>query len=179
MSYFPSLVVAGETVSFAHLEPMSLLVPTETKPAGVRIDVVFSNHCFSESFDPALHTGTVVDVWDGQVRRIFERVRYDLSLGLPAIVRGLPDAQVFLTPEANYVRIILPAPAGAPGADYRMFFRLKREASATADLKLRVESAYSPTAGQALAAARMTKIRFKVLVDKTLRGERIGFHYKR
>lgn len=157
---------------------MSLVVPTDSKPDGVRIDVVFSNHCFSEAFDPAAHPGAVVEVWDGRMRRVFDQVRYDLSIALPGIVQSLPTSPVYRTPEANFVRITAPA-SGAPGVDYRMYFRLKKEGGSGHDLKLRVESAYSPTPGQALAPSTMTKVRFRVLVDKTFRGERISFHQKR
>ena len=179
MSYFKPLLVGGSNVTFEHLEPTRVIVPTETRPDGVRIDVVFSNHCFSEVFDPALHTGAVVDVWDGRVRRVFDPVRYALSAALPGIVQSLPNSPVFRTPEANSVRITVLPPAGASGTDYRMFFRLKKESGPDCDLKMRVESAYSPTAGQVLATSAMTKVRFKLLVDKTFRGERISFHQKR
>lgn len=156
---------------------MTLVVPTAAKPAGVRIDVVFSNHCFSETFDPAVHTGPVIDVWDGAKRRVFDHTRFGLSATLPGIVQGLPTSPVFRTPEANFVRITMQP--GAPGVDYRMFFRLQRARSADFDLKMHVESAYSPDAAHAVSAADMTKVRFVVLVDKTLRGEKISRHYKR
>lgn len=119
-----------------------------------------------------------MDVWDGKSRRVFDQVRYDLSKTLPAIVQGLPTASVFMTPEANFVRIT--APAGAPGVDYRMFFRvIKADKSSGCDLKLRVESAYSPNPGQAVPERDMTKVRFVLLVDKSLRGEKIRRHFKR
>lgn len=179
MSYFPRLFVAGQPISLDHLEPIQLIVPTHLKPDGARIDVLFSNHCFSERFDPALHIGAQAIVWDGRIRRVFDQRRYELSRALPGIVNDLASAVVFQTPEANFVRIVVPAPAGAAGVDYRMFFRLKTVSSEGADLKLRVESAYSPKPGQALSTRAMSKIRFTVLVDKTLRGERIRFHHKR
>lgn len=178
MPYHKPLLIGGKIVAFDHLEPLTLVAPTTTKPAGVRIDIVFSNHCFSEAFDSAVHTGDVVDIWDGRVRRVFDQVRYNLSAALPGIVQGLPDAHVFRTPEANFVRITTPL-VDAPGADYRMFFRLKKERGGDHDLRMVVESAYSPTPGQALAERDMTKIRFKLLVDKTLKGEPISRHYKR
>ncbi len=176
--YFPTLVVGGNTISFPHLEPMRLIVPTISKPAGVTLDVVFSNHCFSERFDPSVHRGPVVDVWDGPIRRVFDQTRFALSTALPGIVEGLPISPVFLTPEANFVRITLAG--AAPGVDYRMYFRLSRGApGAGYDLKMRVESAYSPKPEQALAAHHMTKVRFVVLVDKTMRGEKVKRHQKR
>ena len=178
MSYFQPLTVAGQEIAFDHLEPFSLVVPTATKAAGVRIDVVFSNHCFSETFDAEVHLGGEVDVWDRDKRRVFDQARYDLSKALPAIIQGLPTSAVFLTPESNFVRITLPG--GAAGAEYRMFFRItKAEKGSGSDLRLRVESAYNPTAGQAVPERDMTKVRFVVLVDKTLRGEKVQRQYKR
>jgi hypothetical protein len=178
LPYFPSLTVAGQEIAFDHLEPFSLVVPTATKAAGVRIDVVFSNHCFSETFAAQVHLGGEVDVWDRDKRRVFDQVRYNLSKALPGIIQGLPTSAVFLTPEANFVRITMPG--GMAGADYRMFFRIiKADKGSGCDLRLRVESAYSPTIGQAVPAHDMTKIRFVVLVDKTLRGEKVRRQYKR
>lgn len=170
--YFPPLVVDGQTVAFDHLEPFQFEMASQVRPSGVVIDVRFSNHCFSESFDPARHAELVVEVWDGPRRRVFCPVRYGQSFDLRELVKSLPTAQVFQTPELNFVRIA--------GSDYRMFFRVRRAAAGeNHHVKLFVESAYSPEAGQALAPARMSKVRFAVLVDKTLRGEKLKFHHKR
>ena len=177
-TYFPAFVVDGEEVDLAHLEPLTLVVPTLSKPAGVSLDVVFSNHCFSETFAASRHAGGVVDVWDGRTRRVFDPVRYALSTALPEIVKGLPASKVFMTPEANFVRVT--TPDGAPGADYRMFFRLGRNArGGRTDLWMRVESAYSPDEGQATPLAHMTRIGFTMLVDKTFQRQPIRTHYKR
>ena len=51
--YFPPLEVAGQTLAFDHLEPFVLEMATQSRPNGVKIDVRFSNHCFSETFDAA------------------------------------------------------------------------------------------------------------------------------
>ena len=53
--YFPPLKVAGQTLAFDHLEPFVLEMATQSRPNGVKIDVRFSNHCFSETFDAARH----------------------------------------------------------------------------------------------------------------------------
>ena len=175
--YFPALVVGDQPVAFAHLEPFKLQMATQARPDGLMIDVRFTNHCFSETYGPAKHPAPV-DVWDGGRRRVFCPTRYALSAALPGIINGLPGATVFQTPEANFVRIDL-RNDGLAG-DYRVFFRIKRAGAAEDhQLKLVVESAYSPDEGQALAARSMSKVRFAVLVDKTLRGEKLKFHHKR
>jgi len=62
LSYFYPLTVAGQEIAFDHLEPFSLVVPTAATATGVRIDVVFSNHCFSETFNAQVHLGGQVAV---------------------------------------------------------------------------------------------------------------------
>lgn len=175
--YFPSLVVDGAPVTFAHLEPLQVPMTTLARPQGLIIEARFSNHCFSERFDPAAHPHPV-DVWDRGSRRVFCPVRYELSKAFPAIVAALPTAHVYQTPETNFVRITV-RHDGVEG-EYRMFFRLKRVAPGAAhQLELFVESAYAPGQNQGLPARRMTKVRFALLVDKTLRGEKLRFHQKR
>jgi len=150
---------------------------TQSRPRGETIGIRYSNHCFSEVFDAERHGADRTTVWDGPRRRVFCPIRYGLSLGLPHIMAGLPGAHVYQTPEANFLRIGARADGGA--GDYRVFFRIRRNGNADVDLKLFVESAYCPEAGKGLAVAHMSKVRFAVLVDKTLKGEKLRFHRKR
>jgi len=174
--YFPTLMVGGAPVGFAHLEPFQMSVVTEGRPGGAVIDVRFSNHCFSEGYDAALHANPV-DVWDRGRRRVFDQARYDLSLGLPAILAALANSHVYQTPEANFVRI---ATLDGAAGEYRVYFNLRRAPVGSGhDLSLFVESAYRPDLAMALKPARMTKVRFKLLADKVLRGESLRFHQKR
>ena len=176
-SFFPKLLVAGAPVSFDHLEPFQFLLTTEARPGGATIDVRFSNHCFSETYNAAIHGGPIVDVWDRGRRRVFSQQRYDLSLGLRDIVEALPTSTIFLTPEANFVRIKTADNNGM--GEYRVYFNAKhgRESS---DVSLFIESAYpSDFSKQVLKPSQMTKVRFSVLIDKTIRGEKIKFQYKR
>ena len=175
--YFPTLLVSGVRVDFAHLEPFKFSVPTAARPNGARIEVRFSNHCFSESYDTAKHVSSV-DVWDGHRRRVFDEARYALSLGLRGIIEALPMSSVFQTPEANFVWILAPESNGL--AEYRIYFNVKRDSGpGAADLRLFVESAYAPDPTTALKASRMTRVRFALLIDKVVRGEKLRFQYKR
>ncbi len=178
--FFPTLLVGGAPIGFDHLEPFQFAMVTEARPKGALIDVRFSNHCFSEAYDAARHSDPVVDVWDRGQRRVFDQLRYDLSFGLRDIIEGLPNAPVYQTPEANFVRILAP---GANGPDeYRVYFNAKRGGGGRGDcdVSLFVESAYPPDfAKQVLKPAQMTKVRFAILVDKTFRGEKLRFQYKR
>lgn len=176
--FFPPLMVAGASISFAHLEPFQFTVCTQDRPNGAVIDVRFSNHCFSETYDAQRHLDPV-DVWDGQKRRAFDEARYRFSFSLPAIVAALPTSPIYLTPEANFVRIVAPDAAGND-REYRVFFNAKRGGGISGiDMSLFVESAYAPDPGRALQPRQMTKVRFALLVDKIVRGERPRFQYKR
>ena len=176
-SFFPTLLVAGAPVNFDHLEPFQFLVVTEARPGGATIDVRFSNHCFSEAYNAAVHATPIVDVWDRGQRRVFCQQRYDLSLGLRTIIEALPTSPIFLTPEANFVRIVT---ADANGVnEYRVYFNAKHGRDAS-DVSIFIESAYPPDfSKQVLKPSQMTKVRFSVLVDKTIRGEKIKFQHKR
>lgn len=176
--FFPTLLVGGAPLNFDHLEPFQFAMATEARPGGATIDVRFSNHCFSELYDAERHAGPHVDVWDRGQRRVFSQARYDLSLGLRAVMEALPTAPVFLTPEANFVRIVAPGVNGPE--EYRVYFNARRGSAGVADVAVFVESAYAPDLiKQPLKPAQMTKVRFAVLVDKAIRGEKIKFQYKR
>jgi hypothetical protein len=177
-SYFPTLLVGGATVNFDHLEPFQFEMVTQARPKGAVIDVRFSNHCFSVAYDADRHQADVVDVWDRGQRRVFDQERYELSRGLRAIIEGLPSAPVFQTPEANFVRIV--APGGNGPEEYRVYFNARRDRERGCDVSLFVESAYAPDCQSAvLKTAQLTKVRFAVLIDKTIRGEKLRFQYKR
>ncbi len=164
----------GKAVSLGHLEPSDLVCATDARPDGLRILVIYSCHCFTETYDEKQHGDRQIVKDDRGRERAFCPMRYALSAELPALVAGLPGAHVYQTPEANYVRIKLEG-----GADYRMFFNLRRATKdneeAGYDLRLFVESAYRPEAG-ALEPAKMQKVRFRVLADKVAKGEKVKFH---
>lgn len=63
------------------------------------------------------------------------------------------------------------------GRDYQMFFHLKKE-KGSADLRLRVESAYSVERAGALIKSS-TKVRFPVLCQKVFQNQSLRFHTKR
>jgi hypothetical protein len=177
-SFFPPLVVAGQPIDLTHLEPFQFVMPTTARPKGAVVDVRFSNHCYSDAYDPERHPDPV-DVWDRGKRRVFDQGRYDLSLGLRAAIEVLPASNVYHTPEANFVRIVAP---GNETLEYRIYFNVRQGGGGPvgADVSLFVESAYRPDQRkQVLKPAQMTKVKFALLVDKTVRGEKLRFQYRR
>lgn len=172
-----SITIDGHTYCLQHLTPTGLAVCTQARPKGVNIHVSFSKHCFTESFEDGIHAPSLL-VMDGRQQRAFDQLRYDLSKGLPDMLSQLPEAKVFGTPEKNFFQ--LSQRIDDKNGEYRMFFRVKKSGVPEGyDLSMFVESAYSPDPKKALPTHKMQKVRFKVLVDKTFRGESVHFHRKR
>jgi len=149
--------------------------PRQGRPLTYTLNVRFSNHCFSETFDPARHNEAMV-VWDGNRKRGFELGRYILSSHLPGIIHALPHQKVYKTWERrNYVayEMLTQLPAGEV---YRVFLTLRTATSDSArtgcNLDLFVESAYpaKPLSGT-------SKVRFTTLCYNTL--NRIPVRWKR
>jgi len=155
-------------LDFSHLEPMDLICPTQARPQGVRISVRFSCHCFTEGYDPAKHEGRPT-IMDRGKERVFCPTRFELSQQLPELIRQLPESHVYMTPEANFVRLAL-----NDGVEYRMYFNVRRFAEEGYDLRIIVESAYRPDK-PGLPPSKMQKVRFKVLVDKLVTNQKLEF----
>jgi len=167
--YFPSLTINGQAIDLAHLEPLSLAFAVE-RLAGrtLTIDVKFTNHCYTETFDPGRHDPAHV-VMDRGRKRVFDPQRHDLSRHLPEIIRSLPARSVHITrPGRNYVYV---AQVDVQGSAYPLFFHLRRGAQRH-DLTMVVESAY-PVADRQEILRGTSKVSFAVLCAKTFRGERV------
>lgn len=145
--YHPSLRVRGQVYDLSHLHPFQFDVSSAKVPRPLRINVRFTNHCFSEAFDPAKHPADELVISDGHRRRAFCPDRYDLSPRLPALIRGLADpaARVHETAaRRNWMHAALVEVAVA-GTRYQIFFELRRtvpERRRLQDLDMVVESAY-------------------------------------
>lgn len=172
--YWPPLVIDGIAIDLAHLEPLVMPCPTPGQPATCRINVRYSNHCFTEAFDPDRHDPARLVV-DHKRPRAFDPSRYELSKRLPAMIGALPGARVHQTPERrNY--LYFTALSELPGTEYQMFFTVKKaRADASHHVELFVESAYSAAIGSGARVKRPNAIRFSVLALKTCRGEPIRF----
>jgi hypothetical protein len=170
-SYWPRLVILDVVVDLSHLEPFILACPTTVRESALRINVRFSNHCFSEEFREEVHAEGLV-VMDRKRKRAFDRVRYNLSRNLPQLIRQLPGAKVHQTFEQrNYVYAA--SVVDLEGHVYEVYFTLRR-ADGGVDLHLFVESAYAVEQA-APRSKRPNAIRFKVLAAKIFKGEKVRF----
>jgi len=145
--YHPSLRLRGQVIDLAHLDPFVFEAASTKVPRPLRINVRFTNHCFSETFDPARHPADAPVILDGRRRRIFCPERYELSHHLPDLIRGLahPGARVHQTAARRNWMYAATVELSAAGTRYQIFFELRRatpERRRLQDLDLVVESAY-------------------------------------
>jgi len=146
--YHPPLLVRGQAYDLAHLDPFRFEVSSTKVPRPLRINVRFTNHCFSEAFDPTRHPVDEPVISDGRRRRAFCPDRYDLSLRLPTLMRGLADSTTRVHETAARRNWMYAAIIKVPvaGTRYQIFFEMRRtspERRRLQDLDMVVESAYA------------------------------------
>lgn len=140
MAYF-NHAIDGVTLDLSHLEPRSLRLFVNNVGRELAIDVRFSNHCFTVTFEEGRHNPRHL-IWDHKHRRAYDPERHELSRQLPIIVDKLPSVAVHMTPtDRNYV--YLAKVTMEDGRHYPMYFNLRRAPSGhEQQLLMVVESAY-------------------------------------
>jgi len=174
--YHLPITASGQVYDFPHLEPFQILVASQKVGRNLRIHIRFSNHCFSDGFDPATHSSSTVTFPDGGGRpRAFSLERYELSQQLPDLLRNLndPKAKVWQTAQRrNYLHSVIVNSESGP---YHVFFEMRRapeDERHLQDLNMTVESAYQQHVGR--SPALLGKIGFVLLVGKVFKGEPVA-----
>ena len=167
MPYWKPLVVGGASVDLSHLEPFAFSVTPKDWKQPATIHVVFNNHCFSEDFAATRHTAPLPDTHVARFeigKRGFDRIRYELSRLLSALVREFDGRRIAQTRKGTLVRIAL-----ADGRDYGIFFTLKKTGKDTCEMF--VMSAYPPDEDPVATG----EMRFNVAVARVLEGKKPKF----
>jgi hypothetical protein len=151
--YHPPLQIDGQTYDLSHLDPCQFEAISTKVPRPLRINVRFTNHCFSEAFDPVKHPAGTFAIMDGPRRRVFSPDRYTLSFQLPVLIRGLasPGARVHETAARRNWMYAATVQVPTTGTVYQIFFELRRatpERRRLQDLDMVVESAYPADPGR-------------------------------
>ncbi|MEX2126736.1 MAG: hypothetical protein WD871_00630 [Xanthobacteraceae bacterium] len=168
------IVCNGQTYTIDHLAPMNIECPCEEVGRPLVIGVDFANHCYTEAYVEGAHTKEQILLYEAADRaRVFSPDRHGLSFRLPDVVRALPGARVHQTAEVrNYVYVV---PLEVNTRTYEVYFMIQRaEADPKLDLRVTIESAYSPPVPTILPKKPRT-IRFKILAYKTLKRDPIKF----
>lgn len=170
--YFDPLIIGGTTYDFPHLEPSTLIIPSERVKRDLRVRVRYTTHCFSVSHDPLLHLGgEYIFKDDGGRDRAFCPDRYALSQLLPGIMKGLeerPDVKV--TQTAARRNFVYTVKIERPDGPYFVFFEMRQVSSNQQDLMLTVESAYVLDSGNS-GPTVLGNMKFDTLCTKRYLGE--------
>lgn len=164
----------GTEHSIAHLAPgKTITCACKEMERDLVIRVIYTNHCYTENFDPKKHNEEEILIKEAKDRhRVFCPIRHGLSHKLPEILADLPNRKVHQTAQGrNYVFVV---PLEVEGQMYEVYFMLQRASKDDeADLKLTVESAY-PNGGSNVRK-RPNTIRFFVLAYKVMMNQRVRF----
>lgn len=176
--YWPPLSINGQIIDLDHLEPFQLDFDVQKIDRKLSINVVFSNHCFTDHYDPAVHASSEI-VMDHLKERVFCPTRYGLSTNLPEMIRSLPTAPVWQTRhERNYVHFI--QVEDQLGTSYPMFFTLKKERRSACQLMMMVESAYPlPNTDMKALIEKSNKVAFPILCVKVFQDKPLQFNARR
>ena len=143
MSRFPKKQFEGQTYTFDHLSPKTMIVGIGNPPVNISLHVTFGCHCFTEEFKEGEHGDHHRYTYKGELRA-FDTIRYACSLNLPdvvlpAMLNGLIyNAEKSLTFVSH---ITLPTENGQQ--DYSIFFSLEKDRSSTHPaVRMFVKSAY-------------------------------------
>jgi len=173
--YHPPLGLHGQIYDLSHLDPFRFEANSTKVARALRVNVRFTNHCYSETFDPTRHEEHEPAIMDGQRRRAFCPNRYALSHLLPGLIGGLanPGARVHETVSRRNWMYAVTVELGAEGVRYQIFFDLRRtidERRRFQDLDMVVESAYPGTPDRA-APNVLGRVNFLLLAGSVYMGK--------
>jgi hypothetical protein len=168
LSGFKPITIQGTTYDFAHLAPLTLVIPIGDgdKRQEFKVLFTFGCHCFTETLDEERHTPDYHVHHDGETRA-FCIHRYTRSLELVRIINGIGNKKVYFTYQTSFMLIELINEAGQT-VTYTVFLEPKRGTKAVADVVVRVVSAYD----KAEMPKKAATIKFHTLVAKVARGEK-------
>lgn len=171
-AFIPS--VDHSVIRAPHLDAHVLAFPFTVDDADeIKILIRYSCHCWSRGLeDGERPAGTVF--MDGKRARVFDPDRYEASLHLPELLRGLPTNRIYVTrSDRNYgvynARLVNP-----DGHAYTAYFQLKnrkgRFDGIRHKLELTVESAYAKAQPEPGG-----KTGFKAVIAKALHGRTVKY----
>lgn len=167
--FFTPLSLNGQIYDFQHLEPFTMSFHSQMASRNLRVNVRFSNHCFTHSpLDNTVYAPETILIDHGQRNRIFCPTRYQLSHMLGAVVRGLNNPQCKVHQTSSKRNFNYSLQIDDPQGPYHLFFEVSKTTGAASrmqDLDLFVESAY-PEMPIGDAPALLGRIGFQLLCSK-------------
>lgn len=164
--------IADTCLHVPHLAPHILTV---TLPKGDRVNIIagYSSHCWTRTFDDAVHAGQM-RIMDGIRPRAFCPSRYAASVDLRGLLDNLHCNRLYLTPSDRNYGTYNATTILDDGTAYTAFFTLKshkgRFDGIRHKLRLYVESAHhrpQPEDGQKVSVA--------VVIGQALQGKKVKY----
>ena len=159
MPQFKNKKIGGQVYDLAHLDPFKFSVTHDAMDYSVRVS--FSDHVFTETFNPGAHTPDLIYSKRVGDWRAFDTGRWQLSQTLPQLFRTIGGHSVYQSKGRNF--FFLRGAAGSP--PYAVFFEAALSRRDDADVAVIVRSAYEK--GGMVRRARPVK--FPRLIDATAR----------
>ena len=161
---FANKTFNGTVYTFAHLSPMQLQVALSGPPAvNVAVNVTFGCHCFTESFDTALHEDHHRYTHRSELRA-FDVLRFQSSLQLPVSLNSLLTGMVHRADRSYTFVTQIALPPAAGQQSYSVFFSLEKSRRSTSPaVEMYVKSAYLR---RPAATSHSQSWRFKALVGQ-------------
>lgn len=167
MKAWKSYRQSGVVYSLEHLHSSSITYTPRGNPHGpvrdYKLIVGYSHHCFTRQ--PYDNENPSPDQWypHADERRIFDQIRYEYSLNLPAIMTDIHNQQIWHTGHGNFLTVEMLSAQNVHHT-YAVYFHLGRDSHGHGDLYIYVQSAYprfdNPT-------PRKRRIRFQVIANDT------------
>lgn len=154
----------------SHLHPFELefrQLATQDKPEKVYLfEVCFSLHCFT--FKDLGNSDAALFYSDARETRVFCFDRYELSKGLPKIVRTIFERHCYHTGHSNYFTVELINRQGET-VEYQVYFTVSKSSQRKGLLNLYIQSAYPNTRQHKHKPKK--PIQFRVIAHNTLTGK--------
>lgn len=145
-SYFPSITIGDKQYDFSHLNSFLMSFYSESAKKTLGLYVVFTNHCFTESYQHDSPTnGNPLFSTDTIRPRIFCPIRYRLSQELPRILNGMNHGKVKVSQTKSRRNFVHSIKIDDPNGPYHLFIEVRKrkdEDKKHHDVKVIVESAY-------------------------------------
>ena len=164
-------------LDLSHLAPFRFTADSAKAGKPLVIFARFSNHCYSEAFDPGSHDPNGAAIMDGRKRRVFSPLRHRLSFLLPELIKCLsaPGIRVHETAARRNWMYAVTVDIPEAGTRYQIFFDLRRapaERRQSQDLEMMVESAY-PADPERARPNILGRVGFLLLAGSVYTGQKV------
>lgn len=170
MAHSP-ITYKGQVYDLGFLAPSTIKgLSVEKLGYPIDIDIVYSNHCYSESYSPEIHDENDESpiIFDNSKKRVFCPIRFHEARRLPQLIHSTINSSDYLrrcNQGSNWTFFIK---IGPPEQPYHVFMHFKK--TGKKQMLCRVESAYPETTHPPRTKSRM---RVPLILAKTYLGQKV------